>query len=285
MFYRCLLIFGFLFSLNSAFALEQLPYKRLRFDLNFLLNFSYFKNSSIALDFNGKNPKIPSFAGLGLSLEPKYSLTKNWSLGLLIGVKSRLNPLNNMEVFHKKSPIGKVSFSAIDLLSQYQFTSDFHLRASQKIRPYLGLGIGLGVNKPLTIPQLRDLNPVLNIFGVLKNDGNIAIGYINKDNFNAKYFFILSPRIGIDLWHIRFNLVYDFVVNTKKQLEFKGTIFNKEAINQLSNNINQLFSEVTGIRPSYSNLTGQIIFYFGGGKHKKKKEIKDDNQEIQDNQK
>lgn len=232
MLYRYLLIFGFICLSDLSFALDELPYKRLRLDLNFLGNFSWFNSNS-------------SFGAVGISIEPKYSITKHWSLGILSGLKLRFNPLRNMNLLQQNTAIGSMEGSTPALLFQHQLTADFHLMASKTVRPYLGLGIGVLTNKPLG-----------KTFLLLTKSQKIQEGTANENNLRA--FFIVSPRLGIDIWHIRVNLIYDIIVSTKQQLSFKGKI----PLN------GQKSSEIIGTRPNYNNLTGQIIFYLGGGKNK-----------------
>lgn len=237
MFYRYFLILTLFFSLNSAFAQknnndeEPLPYRRFRIDLNLLGNFSWF---------GGNN----SFGGVGFSVEPKYSLTKHWSVGLLAGMKLRFNPLKNVDLLQANTSVGKIQSSLPALLFQYQFTGDFHLLTSSPIRPYLGLGVGVLTNKPIN-----------QAFNVLTKGGNSVAGNANKNDLRA--FFLLSPRFGVDFWHIRVNVVYDWVVTGEQKFGAQAAID--------GNNL----SQVTGKYPQYSSLTGQIIFYFGGGRKNK----------------
>lgn len=207
----------------------QLPFKRLRVDINLLGNFSWFNNNN-------------SFGALGASIEPKFSITKNWSIGLLAGVKMHLNPLKNMNLLKQKIMIGTAQNSTPGMLFQYQFTNDFHLLSSHSIRPYIGLGLGAVTNKPLG-----------KNFIFKTQNGNNEKG-IAKDN-DLKIFFIISPRFGIDIWHIRINMVYDIIALSTKQLEFDGQI-----------NMDGKQIPIKGNHPSYNHLTGQVIFYFGGGK-------------------
>lgn len=243
MFYRYLLIFGLIFSLSSALAQEvepaappanssSLPYKRLRLDLNLLGNFSWFGNNN-------------SFGAFGVSVEPKYSLTKHWSVGFLAGMKFRFNPLKNMDLLQGsagRNSVGQVQSSIPALLFQYQLTGDFHLMSSSFIRPYLGLGLGALTNKSLS-----------KTFAVLTKAGSEAVGAANENDLRA--FFMVSPRLGVDLWHFRINIVYDLVFSSASQLNFGGTA----AID------GSTLSRVIGKYPSYSSLTGQVIFYIGGG--------------------
>lgn len=217
-----------------AFSLpaQTYTYKPFRIDFGLLSEWQFYKNS-------------PNNYKTTFAIEPKLSLHKYLSVGFLATWGLYNNPLESAAKAVSAAGVEKTvrpQSSARSFISRYQATADIHFLNKYAFRPYIGLGMGIAKMRFLGDRNVYFTEGLL--FTIGKNEDVRA--------------FALSPRFGIDIWHFRFNFVYNAFFGASKDYTLKGwgNMFQK-ALNQEQLKINGA---------SLNHWSFQILFYLGGGR-------------------